>query len=326
MPEPASLGPPWVPGPPNAGIVDCRELFRGRSRAANLEGAPQYQRIFLVRASTLKPNLRYVAAAPGINWRDPYPDDTNAVLVESNTTQDGDNPFHYKVTYVYRFLDETEVIPWLRPSQFSFSGSLTSAPAFWYYKNAGDNNTKEIIVNSAGDPLTGLDRDEAEFNVSISYNQRPPFNYIRAQEYVNAINSDVWSGSAPKTWKCQSITANRKFEVVPANTPDGAPVKVFYFETSISLAYRATGWDLETWDVGFNEIINGQRRKITAGNDPVSEPAALRNGRAKTPGQAPDSRTFRIYKTLPFTGVFEPIPAAAPAGYPYTTLANYYGW
>jgi hypothetical protein len=326
MPEPNSLGPPWVPSPPLAGIVDCRELYRGQSRTANLEGTPQYTRVFLVRTNTVKPNLSFVAASPGIAWRDPYPTDASARLVESNTQQDGDSPFHYKVTYSYRWLDENDKIPWLRPAQFQFSGSLASAPCFWYYKNANDNSTKEIIVNSAGDPLSGLDRDEAEFTVTISFNQAPPFNFQRAQQYVGAINSDTWSGGQPKTWKCQSITANRKFESIPGDTPDVPPWKVYYWETNVTLAYRDTGWDLQTWDVGFNEIVGGQRKKILAGSEPVSEPAALRQGRAKTPGQPPDMLTFRIYKTLPFVGVFEPIPDAAPPGYSGYGSYNYLGW
>lgn len=310
MPEPNPTGPPWSLG--IAGVADCREMYRGRSRSANLEGNPTYTRIFLVRTDRVNPNLSNVAAAPGIAWRDPHPDDPNAFLVESSTQQDGESPFHYKVTYQYRYLDESEKLPWNRPAQFSFSGSLASAPAYYYYPNQGDNNTKRIIVNTAGDPLQGNDRDEAEFSVSIQYNQQPPFDYVKAQLYVGAVNSDTWSGGQPNTWKCQSISANRKIETISGNTPSSPPVKVVYYETSIQIAYRASGWDLQTWDVGFNEVIGGRRFKIMAGSEPVSEPAALTNGRQKPPGQPPDMLTFRIYRQLPFMGTFFPIPDTNP--------------
>lgn len=316
MPEPNPVGPPWDVGLP--GILDCREMYRGRSRTANLEGVPQYVRVFLVRTEVINPNMSCVAAAPGISWRDPYPDDPNAVLVESGTSQDGESPFHYKVTYNYRHLDESDKIPWRRPSQYTFSGSLTSAPAFWHYSGGDNNNTEtKVIINTAGDPLSGLDRDESEFNVTIQYNQKPPFDYAKAQLYVGAINSDTWSGGAPKTWKCQSVSASRKFEVIPALTPDAPPVKTYFFDTTITLAYRASKWDLQTWDVGFNELVAGKRRKILAGSEPVSEPAALSRGVAKTPGQPPDLLTFRLYRMLPFVGTFEPIPNQAFVGYPY---------
>lgn len=292
-------------------------MYRGRSRQASLDGVPQYVRVFLVRTNTTNPNMVHVSAAPGPVWRDPYPDDPNARGVEATVAQDGESPFHYKVTLNYRYLDEDDKIPWNRPAVYSFSGSLASAPAFWYYPNDNDNSTKRIIINTAGDPLSGLDRDEAEFSVSIQYNQKPPFDYAKAQNYVGAINSDTWSGGAPKTWKCQSIQATRKFESIAGQNPEDPPVKVIYFDTSITIAYRGTGWDLQTWDVGFNELVGGQRKKILAGSEPVSEPAALSNGVAKTPGQPPDMLTFRLYKMLPFVGTFEPIPNQAPSGYPY---------
>lgn len=336
MPEPNHLGPPWNPNIP--GIVDCRELYRGRTGSANVEGVPTYTRVFLVRTNIVDPQFQLIARAPGPGWRDPYPDDANSLLADINIQPEGESPFHYKATFTYRFLDANEKIPWLRPSVFSFSGTLASAPAFWHYPNNNDNNTKAIIVNTAGDPLSGLDRDEGEFNVTIQFNQRPPFNFARAQQYVGAINSDTWSGGAPKTWKCMSITANRKFEVIPPNTP-GAPVRIFYWETSVTLGYRNAGWDIQTWDVGFNQIVGGAwnpaigvrtggtRSKILAGQEAVSEPAALSQGVAKAPGQPPDLLTFRTYAMLPFTGVFEPIPnTSGGSGYPWNMLANYYGW
>jgi hypothetical protein len=159
-----------------------------------------------------------------------------------------------------------------------------------------------VIVNTAGDPIGGLDRDEGEFTVSITANFQPPFNYVKAQTYVGAINSDTFSGGAPKTWKCQTITGSRKIEEV-------AGTKYLYWEVSTTLAYRGTGWDLQTWDVGFNEIVSGVRKKILAGSEPVSEPAALSSGRAKTPGQPPDLLVFRIYPMQPFGTAFPAIPS-----------------
>lgn len=301
------------------GIVDCREVYRGRSRSADLSAVPTYVRVFLVTTNVLSPNMRFVAAAPNIAWRSAHPDDVNSYLVESSTQQDGDSPFHYKVTYTYKYLDESELLPWNRPHQFTFNGSLASAPAFWHYPNEGDNNTKQIIVNSAKDPLEGLDRDEAEFSVTIQMNIAPPFSYGKAQQYVGAINSDDWSGAnTAKKWKVQGVSASRKVEVVAGETPDAAPQKIYYWDTSITVAYRADTWDLRTWDVGFNQLVGGKRVKIYAGSEPVSEPVALNsNGTEKTPGLPPDMKIFRIYPVRPFTGVIPALPNTAPLGYTY---------
>ena len=283
-------------------VVDSREMYRGRGRQTTYGDVPVYTRIFLVRVDDPNTDMQAISAEPGINWLDPHPENENALLIDSNIQQDGDSPFHYKLTFTYKSAEDLDENPIDRPPQFSFSGSLASAPAFWYFPSSGDNSTKKIIINTAGDPIGGLDRDEGEFTVSITINKAPPFDYAKAQAYVGAINSDSWSGGAAKTWKCMSITGNRKIEEVGGT-------KYLYWETNASLAYRNTGWDLQTWDVGFNEIVGGARKKIMAGSEPVSEPAALSAGRAKTPGQPPDLLSFRIYPMLAFNGTFPVLPS-----------------
>jgi hypothetical protein len=275
-------------------------MFRGRSRQNQYGDVPVYTRIFLVTVDDSNTSFDDIAAEPGVNWLDAHPENPNALLVDSNVQQEGDSPFHYKVTFTYKSAEDLTDDPLDRPPQFSFSGGLASAPAFWYFPNSNDNSTKRIIINTAGDPIGGLDRDEGEFNISIVLNTAT-FDYAKAQLYVGSINSDTYSGGAAKTWKCMSISGNRKIEEV-------AGTKYVYWEASTTLAYRNTGWDLQTWDVGFNEIVSGARKKIMAGSEPVSEPAALSAGRAKTPGQPPDLLTFRIYPMRPFTGTFPPLP------------------
>lgn len=287
------------------GIVSCKELYRGISRSTTYGDVPVYVRQFLITTDTLigqGTTFQEVSAAPGIEWLAAHPEDQYALLIDSNIQPEGDSPFHWRATFTYKTGEDLLPLePWLRPPQFQFNGSLASAPAFWYYENANDNQTTRIITNSAGDPLSGLDRDEAEFSVTITNNMQPPFPYAIAQQYVGAINSDSWSGGAPKTWKCQSMTATRKVEGLNG-------VKYAYWEVNATLAYRDTTWDLQTWDVGFNEIVGGARRKIMAGSEPVSEPAALSGGTAKAPGLPPDMLTFRVYKMLPFNGRFPVLP------------------
>lgn len=299
-------------------VVGVREMYRGRSRSATFGDVPTYTRVWIVTIDDANTDFQEISAAPGVSWLDSHPEDENAFLTDSSVQQEGDGPFHYRVTFTYKGLkpEDAQPNPTDRPPQFSFSGSLASAPCFWHYPSNSDNNTKAIIVNTAGDPIGGLDKDEGEFTVTISANTEPPFPYVKAQNYVGAINSDSWSGGAPKTWKCMSITGNRKVE-------DVAGEQYVYYEVSTTLAYRGTGWDLQTWDVGFNYIqggawnattrtrTGGTRLPILAGTEHVSEPAALSQGAAKTPGQPPDLVTFRIYKMLPFNGTFPVIPDTA---------------
>lgn len=283
-------------------ITGSKELYRGREWSSNYGDVPTYSRVWLVTVDDANQSLNDITNGPGISFLDVHPNDDKARCTEVRAQQEGgDSPYHYRVTFIYKGVTDADLNPLLRPPQFSFSGSLASAPCFWHYPNNNDNSTKRVILNSAGDPIGGLDRDEAEFTVTISSNEPAPFPYAKAQNYVGAINSDVYSGGAARTWKCMSISANRKIEQFMGN-------QWVYYEVQAALAYRGTGWDLQTWDVGFNQIVNGQRRKIMAGSEPVSEPAALSNGIAKNPGQPPDLMTFRIYKMLPFASAFHAIP------------------
>lgn len=282
-------------------VVWWNEQYRGRSRQTSYGDVPVYTRVFMVKTDTTDTNLQDIGAAPGIGWLATHPEDSTAYLVDSNVAQEADSPFHYKLTFTYKSAEDLLPLqPWLRPDQFQFTGGLASAPAFWHYPNAGNNATTAIIVNSAGDPLSGLSRDEGEFSVTITGN-RQTFSYVHAQAYVGAINSDTWSGGSAGTWKCQSINGTRKIEAIAGS-------KYVYWEVNTTLAYKSTTWNLYTWDVGFNEIIGGTRRKIMAGSEPVSEPAALSNGVAKAPGVAPDMLSFRVYPSLPFNGAFPVLP------------------
>lgn len=286
-------------------VVSCVEVFRGVGRQSTYGDVPVYTRQFLIKTDAFigqGTTFQQLADATGIAWLSPHPEDPYALLIDGNLQPEGDSPFHWRATLTYKTGEDLLPLePWLRPAQFSFNGSLASAPAFWHYPNDNDNSTRQIIVNTAGDPLSGLDRDEGEFSVTITKNVQAPFPYALAQQYVGAINSDTWSGGAPKTWKCLSITGTRKIEGING-------LKFVYWEVNTSLAYRDTTWDIQTWDVGFNQIKNGKRLKIMAGSEPVSEPAALSNGVEKTPGQPPDMLMFRVYKMLPFNGAFPAIP------------------
>jgi len=299
-------------------VLECREMFRGRQRQAAYGDVPVYTRIFMVKVDELDPDFQLISSAPGIAWLDAHPEDPDAYLIESNLSQDGDSPFWYKVVFTYKTSDGVAEIPWLRPHNWSFSGSLASVPAFWYYSGSDtDNDTKTIIHNSAYDPLQGLDKDEGEFTVTFTGNFAPPFPYVAAQMYVGAMNSDYWSGGGPKCWKVSSFSATRKVETVPgvqkkAGSDRLIPAKVTYYEVNVTFAYRGTTWDLQTWDVGFNQIINGVKQKCKFGGSEASEPVALHNGVQKASGEPPEMLTFRVYRMLEFGGMFPEIPDTNP--------------
>ena len=280
-------------------VVDSRELFRGRGGSQKYGEVPTYKREFLVRVDTMDTGETLIAQAPGIAMLDAHPDVAEALLNDVSVTQDGDSPFHYRVSLTYGVLEDADENPLDRPDQFNYTGAITSGPAFIHYGDG--NDSPKVIVNSAGDPLEGLEKELAEWRISISGN-RSVFNKSMAANYLNTINSDTYSGLEPGTVKCQGISGSRKIELVNGS-------KLVYWEVNVELAHRGENWRLKTWDVGFNEIVDGERKKILdAAKKEVSQPVALHEGEQKAAGEEPDMLTFKIYKEKTFTGIFPALP------------------
>ena len=280
-------------------VVDSRELFRGRGGSQKYGEVPTYTRVFLVRVDTMDTGETAIAQAPGIAMLDAHPDQPEALLNDVSVTQDGDSPFHYRVSLTYGVLEDADEDPLSRPDQFNYTGAITSGPAFIHYGDG--NDSPAVIVNSAGDPLEGLEKELAEWRITISGN-RADFDKSLASDYLNTINLDTYSGLAPGTVKCQGISGSRKIELVSGS-------KLVYWEVNVELAHRGENWRLKTWDVGFNEIVGGERKKILdAAKKEVSQPVALSGGVQKSAGQPPDMLTFKIYKEKTFTGIFPALP------------------
>lgn len=276
------------------------EVIDGRGATQKFGEAVKCKRTYIATVDDPTTSVSDIANALPIRWLDPHPEFPAVFVTDISVQNDGD-PLHYKVEYTYDLVrqEDRQPMPWDRADKFSFSGSVTSGPAILHYNDGF--STPKFILNSAGDPLEGAEKEQAEWRVHIEGN-RQTFNYGQAMAYVNAVNSDTWSGAEAGTLKCQGISGSKEVEQVN-NT------EISYWKISIDIAYRVEGWRLKLWDVGYNEIVGGKRKRILdALKEPVSEPVALQNGSAKSPGSPPDMLTFRVYKELPFTGAFPPLP------------------
>lgn len=276
------------------------EVIDGRGATQKFGEAVKCKRTYIATVDDPTTSVSDIANALPIRWLDPHPEFPAVFVTDISVQNDGD-PLHYKVEYTYDLVrqEDRQPMPWDRADKFSFSGSVTSGPAILHYNDGF--STPKFILNSAGDPLEGAEKEQAEWRVRIEGN-RQTFNYGQAMAYVNAVNSDAWSGAEPGTLKCQGISGSKEVEQVN-NT------EISYWKISIDIAYRVEGWRLKLWDVGYNEIVGGKRKRIVdALKEPVSEPVALLNGAARSPGSAPDMLTFRVYKELPFAGAFPPLP------------------
>ena len=282
-------------------VTAWREVIDGRGATQKFGESVKCKRTFIATVDDPTTPVIEIAQSIGIQWLDAHPEFPAVYVTDIATQNDGD-PLHYKIEFTYDLIkpEDRQPLPWQRADKFTFSGSTTTGPAIVHY-NQGFSNPK-FILNTAGDPLEGAERENAEWRIQIQGN-RQSFNYGQAMGYVNAVNSDSWSGAAPGTLKCQSISGTREVEQVNN-------AEVAYWQVTVELAYRAEGWTLKLWDVGYNELSGGKRKKILDKlNEPVSEPVALSNGVAKTPGQPPDMLSFKVYREMPFNGAFPVLPS-----------------
>lgn len=186
--------------------------------------------------------------------------------------------------------------------EWQASGSTTTVPAF-------EDVSGVTICNAASDPLEGLtkERDEQVWTLTKCYADDATWIAARTA-YSGKVNSSSWGGGATHTWKCTFKGARKKSIHRFEGGEDGDVIE--YVETSWEFRYEPDTWKLMPWDVGFMELVSGERKAIL-GNDgkPVKQPVALNsNGTKKSPGQKPDvinaGAGVAVYSTANFATGF----------------------
>ena len=195
---------------------------------------------------------------------------------------------------------ETDPNPLNRPDVWSFESSGANIPALVYF----DGTAEKPLVNSAGDYFEGLTVDEAQQKVTIQGN-RATFPSAIAAAVTNCINQSGYLGGGQNTWKCQGIRGERKVEVVGGT-------ELYFWDVTVTLLYRQTGWNLKIPDVGYNYSEGGQRKRcwVLDPDDnttkiPSANPVALNgNGLMQGPGTPPSILDRRIYRQVDFQSYF----------------------
>ena len=206
---------------------------------------------------------------------------------------------HAEITYRYELLKQDyEPNPLLRPDVWSFSTGGVAIPTVMHF---GEGDELKPIVNSAGDLIENVMTDEAEIRATVSGN-RASFPLAVAAYVTNTLNDGVYMGCPTHTWKCQGISGQQATEVV-----DG--IEVRYYQISVELVYRASGWPLLLPDVGFNFLENGERKRCFVELDgekvAAANPVALAaNGRMMQPGNPPRILRRRVHRQVPFSTYF----------------------
>jgi hypothetical protein len=287
----------------------------GQGSATKRFGEPgSYERPFLVEyEDELPPSFEQLEADLGIGMGAKYPTDDESVVVGMSMAPMDDSGLVWRVTLSYgpRPIDSPEEDepgetpgPIIKQPIWGATSSTTSGPVFEHFHVDGNNLQKQIITNSADDPLEGLSRDESEFRLTkteffLSHDQWA----IDAMIYTNAINRDQWHDEPARTWKCMGCSASLE------NLRGGV-----YWVVNWEFAHRRETWNLKPWDMGFHQKVDengipsftGTDRAAIKGLDgkPVRQPAGLNQGVALKPGTPPVALDFRVYRELPFTERF----------------------
>lgn len=291
-------------------VVGWRETAKGSGVSGKFGESNTYKRCFLIRVDHPATSKVAICRAPGVVYGSPHPDQADCKAMDFDLAMSDDVGLWWTLSVSYYMPPPGEVpteagIP---EDSWAASGGTSTAPAF-------EDIDGYAIVNSAGDPLEGLERenDDISWTLTKCYYDLS-WNSLRLSQ-SNTVNASAWNSGAAGTWKVNFRGAQKKAVTkttasgtgaAPSDgsnaANDGTEDKLEYWETTWEFRYRSGGWELKPWDVGFNELVSGQRQAIVgADGKAVKQPAALNsNGTAKTPGSAPDVLAFEVYGSSNF--------------------------
>lgn len=298
-------------------VVGWRETAKGSKVSGRYGESNTYTRVFLIRVDHPATSKVAICRAPGVVYGAPHPDQANHRAMEFDCSMADDVGLWWNLSVNY-FVPPPEAIPdenGIPEDSWAASGGTSTGPAF------ADRNGL-TIVNSAGDPLEGLEQenDDISWTLTKCYADLS-WNSVRLTQ-SNTVNEYSWNGAGPGEWKVNFRGAQKKTITTTTaggagqapddgtNAPDaGSEGVVSYWETTWEFRFRRDGWDLKPWDVGFNEIVSSGERQAILGSDgkAVKQPVALTSaGAAKTAGQPPDALSFDVYQQSDFSTFGEP--------------------
>ena len=285
-------------------VIASREVIP-RTFSHRFGEAPTAERKFIVTVDAPTATQDIINAV-GITHTALHPEYTYLRMLDASLTET--DRHHVEITYRYELpkQEDLDPNPLARPDVWTFSTGGSQVPALTYYHGSGNADIRPL-QNSAKEYVEGLTTLEAEVRASISGN-RSAFPLADAAAVTNAINSTSYLGGAAYTWQCAGIGGQQATEIVN-------DVELRYWQITVELVYRRSGWNLLIPDVGWNYLEGGQLKRAWVRDPETSDkiasgtPRALNtDGTLKAEGEAPSilggGSGLRVFPAVNFSTYF----------------------
>jgi hypothetical protein len=288
-------------------VVSSSETTKGTGVTGRFGESFIFTRRWKVRVDDPFTSRTLIARAPGIGYGAAHPDFSNHKAMEFEASDDDDSGLWWTVSvryYIPPKVSTPDTTTNLPKDVWNASGTTATGPV-WLDKDG------HWVVNSASDPLEGLEREYTEFSWTLTKSYSDDSWKAAAKTCSGAVNSATWDGAAVRSVKCSFRSAQRKELAYSTSTVNAT---IPYTETVWEFAYRPETWDFRVWDVGFNQLVNSSGTPSSSGTykaailglegRPVKQPAPLGNGVALSPGATLNYLTFRVYPEVDFSTYF----------------------
>ncbi|MFM8735371.1 MAG: hypothetical protein ACKOC8_09275 [Pirellulales bacterium] len=285
-------------------VVAYREVLP-RTFSHRFGESPTAERKYIITVDEPTPTQTLINAV-GITHGTIHPEYAYLRMLDASLSES--DRHHVEITYRYELpkQEDLDPNPLARPDVWSFSTGGSQVPALTYSHGSGNNDIRPL-QNSAKEYVEGLTTLEAEVRASISGN-RSSFPLADAAAVTNCVNSSTYLGGAAYTWQCAGISGQQATEVVN-------DVELRYWQITVELIYRRSGWNLLIPDVGWNYLEGGRLERAWVRDPETKEkiasgtPRALTTGGAlKAEGEAPDiiggGAGLRVFPAVNFSTYF----------------------
>lgn len=150
------------------------------------------------------------------------------------------------------------------------------------------------LTNSAGEPFDPQpEMDQVRPVLTVTYNESF-LNIPLLMHYANTVNSTVWLGCQPRTWKMGGPRISREIE-------NG----IKYWQISLTFTYNKQTWDLQILNQG-TYFIDGGGDKQPFTDSPGNRIVGLLDddGFELAEGADPTFERYRVYKETDFNNIF----------------------